>query len=270
MKEVMTETADTAASPAPQKPFPRIWPTIGWIVGFFAIQLFFTVATFVVLLALNYSPGSPIEDWLAILKAPEILSIGTLWSLTFSSLATIFLLWRYCSKGDRAVSVGLNHWGKMGWGKALAYAVPMLVGAMLVSQLYQLYLIPDVKVQATLQAIIAAIPKTAFYSALTLLAVAILGPAAEELLFRGLLQNSLKHKMPVHAAIMLSSLIFSLIHITPGDAYWGLPAIPGLFFVSLSFGYIYHLTGSLRMNIALHMANNMAAIIWSWTMGAQV
>ena len=79
-------------------------------------------------------------------------------------------------------------------------------------------------------------------------------PLLEEILFRGLLQNSLSKQLPAWAAIALSAVIFGAMHM---DYY----AMPPLVLMGAIFGVIYHLTGSLRITILLHMINNAAALL---------
>jgi uncharacterized protein len=108
--------------------------------------------------------------------------------------------------------------------------------------------------QEEMAKILASIPRTPMNIAAGFFAIAIAAPLVEELLFRGLLQNSLARHMPIWGAIILSSLCFAAVHLQPY-------AIPGLMSLSIAFGYLYHRTGSLRMNILLHMANNAFALL---------
>jgi membrane protease YdiL (CAAX protease family) len=89
---------------------------------------------------------------------------------------------------------------------------------------------------------------------LLFLAVAVVAPLVEELLFRGILQNSLAKHMPIWVAIALASAIFAAMHMQ-------LTAFPALMVIGASFGLLYHLTGSLRVNILVHMLNNAAALL---------
>ncbi len=84
-----------------------------------------------------------------------------------------------------------------------------------------------------------------------------MAPLTEELLFRGLLQKSLANRMPQYAAILIAAAIFGAIHL---DFY----AFPALFVMGAVFGYLYYRTGSLRVNILLHMLNNGAALALGW------
>ena len=60
---------------------------------------------------------------------------------------------------------------------------------------YATYIVPDVEMQATLNALLKAIPETLPNKVLLFVAIAIIAPVLEEVLFRGLLQNSLANRM---------------------------------------------------------------------------
>ncbi len=76
----------------------------------------------------------------------------------------------------------------------------------------------------------------------------------EEALFRGGLQTGLSLYMPAWGAILLSSLLFTLVHL-------GSPGISAfLFAYSLAFGAVYQLTGSLLAVMLAHALFDVWAI----------
>lgn len=79
---------------------------------------------------------------------------------------------------------------------------------------------------------------------LTLLVVGI-GPAFEELVFRGWLLGGLRAKWGDRTALLVSAGLFALVH---GDLW----ATPALFVLGLVFGGVYLRTGSLTASILLH------------------
>jgi hypothetical protein len=138
--------------------------------------------------------------------------------------------------------------------------VAVIAGALTFNHVYATYVIPGIELQADLKILFAAIPDTTFNAILLFIMVAVLAPVLEEFLFRGMLQNALKHKMPAYAAIALSAAIFSLAHVN-----WFAPNIefyifPPIFVLGAAFGFLYHITGSLRVCILLHLINNAAAL----------
>lgn len=86
---------------------------------------------------------------------------------------------------------------------------------------------------------------------------AVITPLAEELFFRGMLQNVLGNFARSRGlAVFLASLAFGFVHL--GQPF----AIPALVFVGLCAGLLYERTGSLLAAILLHMAFNLKTLIW--------
>jgi len=183
-----------------------------------------------------------------------------LWGLVLSAAVQLLLMWLYLRKLGRFERLGLNSFGHMPPLRALGLAVLLVVAAMAFNFIYATYVIPGIGMQEEMAKILASIPRTPINIAAGFFAIAIAAPLVEELLFRGFLQNSLARHMPIWGAIILSSLCFAAVHLQPY-------AIPGLMSLSIAFGYLYHRTGSLRMNILLHMGNNAFALLITQGMG---
>ncbi len=245
MTDVVIETPEAAVEAvAPEGRFPGFWVSVGWIACYFGLQF---LVTFLVLgAALGIDK---LTDRSAISENPLLL----MWSLIATVFIQLALMWLYLRKGERFNRLGLTHFGTMPVWRAIGLTFVLVVAAMAFNYLYATYLIPGIPMQDDIAKVLASIDKTALNAAVVFFAIAIAAPLVEEILFRGFLQNALGHYMPFWAAIILSSLGFAVVH---GQPY----AIPGLMSLSLAFGYIYHRTGSLRMNILLHMANNAMAL----------
>ena len=99
---------------------------------------------------------------------------------------------------------------------------------------------------------------------LAFVVVAILPGIGEELLFRGLLQNSLhRWSKNAHIAIWVSAFIFSAIHMQ----FYGL--FPRMVLGAL-FGYLYVWSGNLWYPIIAHITNNGFALIIAYMYQAEV
>ena len=72
------------------------------------------------------------------------------------------------------------------------------------------------------------------------------------MVLRGLLGNGVK---PVWA-IVISALFFAFIHLNPWQA---VPA----FLLGCLFGYVYYKTGSLKLTMLMHFANNTFSLLLS-------
>ena len=91
----------------------------------------------------------------------------------------------------------------------------------------------------------------------SLLCVSIMAPLCEEWLCRGMILRGLLHRgtNPVWA-IIISAVFFAVIHMNPWQA---VPA----FLMGILFGYVYYKTGSLKLTMLMHCANNTFAVICS-------
>ena len=90
----------------------------------------------------------------------------------------------------------------------------------------------------------------------TLLCVSVFAPFFEEWLCRGLVLRGLLHKTSPIIAICVSALFFALIH---ANLWQAIPA----FILGVLFGYVYYKTGSLKLTILMHCANNTLAACMS-------
>ena len=85
--------------------------------------------------------------------------------------------------------------------------------------------------------------------ALLFLFLLIEAPVLEELLFRGVLFGGLTKIMPIWPAILLSGLVFAVIHINAATL------IP-LWFLGAAFAWLYVRTGTLLAPMAVHFTFN--------------
>ncbi len=88
------------------------------------------------------------------------------------------------------------------------------------------------------------------------LAIVVLGPVLEEMLFRGGVTEELLRKFSAGKAILYSALIFGIFHINPAQI---IPAT----FVGLLLGWLYYKTRSLMPCITVHILNNGLSVTLS-------
>jgi membrane protease YdiL (CAAX protease family) len=84
------------------------------------------------------------------------------------------------------------------------------------------------------------------------LAVIVVAPIAEELLFRGFLFRVLRLRMGFWAAAAIDGVLFGLVH-------GSLVILPVLAFLGVTLCWVYERTGSLFPCIAIHVLNNTIA-----------
>ena len=94
------------------------------------------------------------------------------------------------------------------------------------------------------------------------LAVITLTPLAEELLWRGAVQQALKAAgLPRLAAVAVASALFALVHwnAVPSDARIG--ALPGLAALGFTFGWLFERCGRIAAPVSAHAAFNAANLL---------
>jgi uncharacterized protein len=249
MNDTVILERPTSIELTPVKAFPGIWPSIGWIAAFMFLQVVAGVAALAFAIAMDGSTREP----MAVMNDLTAFAVPMIWALVITELFLLGLLWLYLRKGDRLAAVHLDRWSKLPLINTVVMAAVLIGAGLAFNWAYGAYVVPDIEVQAELRRLFAAIPDTALNSVLLLVTIAVVAPLLEEILFRGLLQNSLSKRLPAWAAIALSALVFGAMHM---DLY----AMPPLVIMGAIFGVIYHLTGSLRVTIVLHMINNAAAL----------
>ena len=89
------------------------------------------------------------------------------------------------------------------------------------------------------------------------LMVSIFAPFFEEWLCRGMiLRGLLGNKVKPAWAIVISAVFFAVIHLNPWQA---VPA----FLLGCLFGFVYYRTGSLKLTMLMHFANNTFSLVMS-------
>jgi membrane protease YdiL (CAAX protease family) len=83
----------------------------------------------------------------------------------------------------------------------------------------------------------------------SIIAVVIVAPVVEEILFRGIILNFMQKKYTSNISVILSALIFALVHLNIWQFF-------GVFILGLIFGWLFVKTNSLWLCIAGHMLNN--------------
>lgn len=90
---------------------------------------------------------------------------------------------------------------------------------------------------------------------------AVLCPIVEELLFRGFLQNWLTNMLDAKGAIIITSILFALVHYSPEQGAANIDLLIAIFSLSLVFGLVYFRTRSLVASVSMHITNNVIALI---------
>lgn len=90
-----------------------------------------------------------------------------------------------------------------------------------------------------------------------LLGGAVAAPIGEEVFFRGLVYNALKARFGIGVGIVVSGLLFALVHIGP-------LALLIIFPMGMLLAYVYERTKSLWVTITMHALNNGVSFLLLW------
>ncbi len=246
-----TEAASPPATVAPRP--PRVWPVfVAYVAGLtlavFA-QVVVTVALGVWLVLNGTEPGRLQDQLVGLVTTPAVFMFLALLSQAAMGLAAIIparLSPEPALLRLRLVKPSLPAWGfpvvAIGtWlpaavGLALAYALAqVLPGDESVARLYEQMTWP------------MAVPFILF--------IALAPGFTEELLFRGYMQGRLLKRWPAWVAILVTSLLFALAHVTPH-------AIVFVFPIGVWLGMVAWRTGSVWPTIAAHAFLNGSWNVW--------
>jgi membrane protease YdiL (CAAX protease family) len=95
----------------------------------------------------------------------------------------------------------------------------------------------------------------------TLLAVALAVPYAEEVAFRGFLYEGLTARWGQTVAVVGSALCFALAHIEPVQPF---SKVPIILVMGVALGLVRRRSGNLTPGVLLHAANNAVATMAAW------
>ena len=97
-----------------------------------------------------------------------------------------------------------------------------------------------------------------------ILALAVVGPITEELVFREGIQGFMQRKgVSCWTAIIISALCFGVIHFNPAQ-------IPFAFGIGLILGIIYYKTGNVLLTSLIHITNNSMAVLEMRILGEDI
>lgn len=89
---------------------------------------------------------------------------------------------------------------------------------------------------------------------LTFVLMVIAAPILEELIFRGIILDGLLNRYTPATSILISSVLFGIVHLNPWQFFTGL--IMGVF-----IGWVYHKSKSLLAAIVVHASANFSAYL---------
>ncbi len=220
-------------------------------IKYILIWLIVTVAVFlmvytVVIIMLGAADVNSVGE---VVKNPWLMAAG----LTSANLVLLLLFWkrRYTRNW---VKYGFTYGEEFSTGKLCLWAVVGAIGCLMLEVLAQEYLpIPTDPELGEWLGMLMLNP-------LGILGVCLIGPLAEEAIFRGaILRRLLEKKWNPWIAIVISAIIFAIAH---GNFEQGLTAI----IMGCFMGWIYYRTRSIMPCFLVHAVNNTTATVIALTM----
>lgn len=157
-----------------------------------------------------------------------------------------------------ALGISLFDWRRNLTGGLLQYMIilPLIVAAGILVEL----MTKNVGITPHHQEVVLRfLEERSYFGILAIIAFgALVGPVAEEVLFRGFLQPALRDIMGNVKAILLTSFLFAMVHF---NAYIFLQ----IFILGLLLGYLYEKTGTLVAPITVHVLHNsvsLCVLLW--------
>ena len=189
-----------------------------------------------------------------ILQKAGVLSagLGTFVAYVLQFVLTIAFAWiqrrRRMPREAAGLKFGLSRvdFTVILWGMIVVLATGLVIEPLLA-------LLPDAFMEA-----ISSLMGRGGWMMLTSIVIA---PILEEILFRGIIQDSLTYKYGPWKGILLGAAVFGIIHIIPQQ-------VINAFLIGIVLGYIYYQTRSLIPVMVIHCINNAIAY-FSWVMAGE-
>lgn len=214
---------------------------LAWIVG--------VVAGGIAAVPFSPGPSAPNRDAVT-------ATVVALFVQSFVSVAAVLWVSRVKGRGSLAADFGFVwEWRESPW---IAIGAGFAIGAGLA--LYPLSQLAP-KGHRTQDIVDTFKASSGVATALFVIGVLVLAPTVEELLFRGVLLRALLRRMRPGPAILVSGLVFAVVHPLLDPTLGSLIAVPALFALGMFSGYQAARTGRLSRSIALHIGFNALTVI---------
>ena len=247
---------------------PGLWAASGLIATYFLLQ---AVAATVLALAIDASAGwgqtGPDADHAAwsVLRQPAMQALLAIFSLAVAAPLTLLMarrkwpeLWPLARPPGFGFALPRHCWFFV-LAVVAGLAAPLLGGLLIQWLAHGHTVTQDIRQLGGSTPLGWRIP-------LVLMVVGV-GPLVEELLFRGVLLSALLRRWHVGWAVVLSSLVFALIHLPGLQFQWY--ALPALTLLALTLAWLRLHSASIWPAILAHATNNLlGVIVWFVVPGA--
>ncbi|TPG10604.1 CPBP family intramembrane metalloprotease [Rhodanobacter glycinis] len=251
--------APPAFAPPAQGRVPSLWSAAGLIATYFVLQV---AASTLTVLAISVTTAFQ-HGWQgldhaipATLEQPAMQALLATLSLGIAAPLTLLLArWKWPRLWSRTQPPGFGvAWPRRRLFFGLAVAVG-LTAPWLGALLTQLLAHGHAVTQGIQQLGSSTPPELRIPLVLVVVSV---GPLAEELLFRGVLLSALLQRWHVGWSVVISSLVFALIHLPGLQFQWY--ALPDLALLALALTWLRLRSGSIWPAVLAHGLNNLVGV----------
>jgi len=174
----------------------------------------------------------------------------------FQNIVTKNFIWQRGVKKKvlanlRSFVIGVSSW-------FVAYPIVFFIGQGISLLVYILIGEPEIE-QVAVKSLKITEEYPILYSSMVI-SMILLVPIMEELLFRGFLQSWLRGKMRLSYAILCTSIVFALFHLSYSQGISNIQYVVALLLLSGFLGYLYEREESLWAPIGLHVMFNAISI----------
>lgn len=229
---------------------------VPWTVADVWLGVILLVPVSLVIWVILYAAGLALTGLLGE-GVPIYLQIVSLGGATF--IAGIGLAWWLGIKRRGGNPANLGFTNLRLWFDATLAALSEIV-VFIAWATYALILLKLADLRVPEQPIIQSFGPTRIGFVMAVVSVAILAPIGEEVFFRGFVYTGLRRRWGAGKAMVISSSVFALFHLSP------LLYVP-MFIMGLVLAAIFEYRHSLAPNIILHAVNNFLALFVIYSRG---
>lgn len=235
----------------------KITPALLSLLVFLLAQALVPAVAFGIGMLVSPDFGTALQKFLsgetADLPLLELMPVP-MFSLTIMATNIIAIL--ICYRPLRYIRpIKASGFGAIRWQTGLLAIAGGILGGFCLSIMTENIALPDSMMQMSM-----AMSKNIW----GLLALAIVGPITEELLFREAIEGEmLRRKAHPWTAITISALAFSIVHLNLAQGLYALP-------LGIMFGIIRYKTGNIILPSLLHILNNSIVALQLCTLGEEM
>ena len=226
-----------------------LWPAIKYFLYWLLVTVAAMIMVYVIGIVALGSAGQKIDDIDSIMENSWLLASA----LASADVLLLLLFWK--RKYTRNwIEYGYTYGEDFSSGKLALWAVVGAIGCLLLDIMVQEYV--PIPVESDLGEWFEML----FGNPLGILSICLIGPLAEEAIFRGAIERRLlETNWSPWFAIVISAIIFAIVH---GNFEQGLTAI----IMGCFMGWIYYRTRSIMPCFLVHAVNNTTATVIALTM----